>query len=263
LAVSHGLKRPDGQSLYEALKDQKAKGGGSSISDLVNLRIGSGSDHTVFLNFLGRPTIGLGFVGPYGVYHSMYDNFYWMNRFGDPGYHFHVLMAQLWGTLALRLANAEILPFAIDFYADSIREFVKEVEAKKGASQALDFRSANSRIIEFRNVGQRLHQETAKALESGPIARNTRERINQSLMKVEGNWLNPEGIPGRPWFKHILYAARYTYAHLELPGLTEAVESMDWQAARAQLRILESALAENTLLLREAVAELQNTDPIR
>jgi N-acetylated-alpha-linked acidic dipeptidase len=261
LEVSQGLKRPDGKSLYEALNDQKAKGRASSISNLVNVRIGSGSDHTVFLNFLGRPTIGLAFEGPYGVYHSMYDNFYWMNQFGDPGYHFHVLMAQLWGVLALRLSNAEILPFAFDFYAENIREFVNEVEAKEGASEALDFRSAYLRINEFGDIGRRLHRESAEALDSGPIAGNTRELINRNLMRVEGNWLNPDGIPGRPWFKHILYAARYTYAHLELPGLTEAVENREWQTARAQLRLLESALAKNTALLQEAVTELQKSNP--
>ena len=58
-------------------------------SELANTRIGSGSDHTVFLNFLGIPTVGLTFVGPYGVYHSVYDDFYWMNHFGDPGYRYH------------------------------------------------------------------------------------------------------------------------------------------------------------------------------
>ena len=85
-------------------------------SELANTRIGSGSDHTVFLNFLGIPTVGLTFVGPYGVYHSMYDDFFWMNHFGDPGYRYHTLMAQLWGVMALRLANAEILPFDFDSY---------------------------------------------------------------------------------------------------------------------------------------------------
>ena len=81
-------------------------------------------------------------------------------------------------------------------------------------------------------------------------------RVNRLLMQVEANWLNPEGIPGLPWFKHILYAARYTYAHLELPGLTEAVEKGDWKMAREQAAILEKALAKNAALLRDARAEI-------
>jgi len=75
-------------------------------------------------------------------------------------------------------------------------------------------------------------------------------------MQVESNWLIPEGIPGRPWFQHLLYAARYTYAHLELPGLTEAAEKGDWQTAQAQVRLLEAAVEKNTELLRQAKADI-------
>ncbi len=83
------------------------------------------------------------------------------------------------------------------------------------------------------------------------------------MMQVERNWLNPDGIPGRPWFKHILYGARFTYAHLELPGLTEAVEKSDWATARQQAEILRAALAKNTELLQELNSELQQSHPTR
>jgi N-acetylated-alpha-linked acidic dipeptidase len=76
-------------------------------------------------------------------------------------------------------------------------------------------------------------------------------------MDVESNWRSPEGIPGRPWFKHMLYAARYTYAHLELPGITEAVEKQDWRTAREQTDRLVEALARNTALLRGALADIE------
>jgi len=79
----------------------------------------------------------------------------------------------------------------------------------------------------------------------------TADTVNRGMMQVERNWLNPDGIPGRPWFKHILYGARYTYAHLELPGLTEAVEKQDWATARQQAEILQRALANNTKLIDE------------
>ena len=109
-----------------------ATGGGerkAAVDDesLVDTRIGSGSDHTVFLNALGRPVVGLTFDGPYGVYHSMYDDYYWINHFGDPGYRYHTLMSQLWGVLALRLANADVLPFDFGFYGRDIGTFVKEL----------------------------------------------------------------------------------------------------------------------------------------
>jgi N-acetylated-alpha-linked acidic dipeptidase len=74
---------------------------------------------------------------------------------------------------------------------------------------------------------------------------------------VESNWLSADGIPDRPWFKHMIYAARYTYAHLELPGITEAVEKKDWPTARSETAKLVEALARNTALLRESVAGLK------
>ena len=83
--------------------------------------------------------------------------------------------------------------------------------------------------------------------------------LTRLLMMVERNWLSAEGIPGRPWFKHILYAARYTYAHLELPGLTEAVEKGDWKIAAEQVRILEQAVSKNTLLVGSAAESLRES----
>ena len=76
------------------------------------------------------PVIGLGFEGDYGVYHSGYDDFYWMNHFGDPGYRYHTLMSQLWGVTALRLANADLLPFDFATYASNIRQFVNDLSSK-------------------------------------------------------------------------------------------------------------------------------------
>ena len=76
------------------------------------------------------------------------------------------------------------------------------------------------------------------------------------MMQVERNWLNPDGIPGRPWFKHMLYGARYTYAHLELPGLTEAIEKQDWKTARDQATLITNALEKNVALLDQLNSKL-------
>src|SRR5208282_2604623 len=138
--TTHTLQDPSGKSLYEAWREtvardkQKPGSGpfesGAVGSTLADTRIGSGSDNTVFLNFVGMPVIGLGFEGDYGVYHSAYDDFFWMNHFGDPGYRYHTLMSQLWGVTALRLANADLLPFDFAGYAGNIRQFVDELAAK-------------------------------------------------------------------------------------------------------------------------------------
>jgi len=190
------------------------------------------------------------------VYHSMYDDFYWMNQFGDPGYRYHTLMSKLWGVLALRLANAEILPFDFAFYADNIRQFVEELQKKKDLKQHFDFKPLLARVAQFEVEGRTLNLAIERVLTSGKIDHTLSQQINRRIMQVEANWLNPDGIPGRPWFKHILYAARYTYAHLELPGLTEAIERSDWKVAAEQGKILEDALAKNVALLRGASAEL-------
>jgi N-acetylated-alpha-linked acidic dipeptidase len=278
--VSRTLDDPSGTSLYEAWKKSAAAdtarfaatGGGTrkgAVDDasLVDTRIGSGSDHTVFLNALGRPVIGLTFDGPYGVYHSMYDDYFWMNRFGDPGYRYHTLMSQLWGVLALRLANADVLPFDFGAYGRDIGTFLKELCDKPGRSGSataagcrageLDLGPAVAAADAFTGAGRALQQAVDAALGSGQIDQHNAIALNRRIMDVESNWLSPDGIPGRPWFKHMLYAARYTYAHLELPGITEAVEKKDWRTARSETARLVSALNKNAALLREAAAGLK------
>ncbi|HXC43313.1 MAG TPA: M28 family metallopeptidase [Candidatus Dormibacteraeota bacterium] len=260
--TTHTLKDPSGKTLYEAwretsTRDRREAKQTEEVADsnLADTRIGSGSDHTVFLNFVGMPVLGLGFEGPYGVYHSAYDDFFWMNHFGDPGYRYHTLMSQLWGVLALRLANADLLPFDFASYADNIRQFVNELTKNKDMSQ-LDLNPVLDAIDEFEAAGKRLDDFASRALSTGAIDAKLAAIINHGTMQVERNWLNPNGIPGRPWFKHILYGARFTYAHLELPGLTEAVEKQDWPTAKQQAEILRQALMNNTKLLNDLNSNL-------
>ena len=260
--ASRALTAPSGKTLYDEWKvsrqeELKEK---QPVPDfeLANTHIGSGSDHTVFLNFLGIPTVGLTFVGPYGVYHSLYDDFYWMNHFGDPGYRYHSLITQLWGTVALRLANAELLPFDFESCGQHIRQFLMELDEASHLASHIDLGSLQKLATEFQQSGQDLKQSEGRAVASGRLNSGVASDINQELMRVEHNWCTPEGIPGRPWFKHSLYAARYTYAHLELPGLTEAAEAGDWKRAQEQARILEDELVKNTLLLKHVRQELDS-----
>ncbi len=261
--VSRALEAPSGKALYDEWRvsrlRQLKKKDPISDAELANTRIGSGSDHTVFLNFLGIPTMGLTFTGPYGVYHSMYDDFYWMNHFGDPGYRYHAVMSKLWGTLALRLANAETLPYDFDFYAQQIGDFVHELDQRSKVGRHVDLSPLQRQLAEFAAAARELKTATADALAKKSLDAATTDHLNRQLVQVERNWLNPAGIPGRPWFKHTLYAARYTYAHLELPGLTEAAESGNWSLAAEQAHILEQALAKNAALLRQARSELQQS----
>jgi N-acetylated-alpha-linked acidic dipeptidase len=113
-------------------------------------------------------------------------------------------------------------------------------------------------LDDFENEGQQLSSASATSLKAGSQDALQLDAVNHAMMQVERNWLNPDGIPGRPWFKHTLYAARYTYAHLELPGLTEAVEAKNWEIAKQQANILEQAVTKNTQLLRDARAKLSH-----
>ena len=263
--VSHTFRDPaTGKPLYDAWKESAERArkelkenGPVTDANLVDTRIGSGSDHTVFLNHVGMPVIGLDFDGPYGVYHSMYDDFYWINHVGDPGYRYHTLMSQLWGVIALRLANAELLPFDFGEYGDNIGQFIDELAKGKDLSQ-LDLAPLRSAVGDFTAAGRKLDSAERQALASGRLRPAVEEQVNEGAMELERNWLNPQGIPGRPWFKHMLYGARYTYAHLELPGLTEAVEKGDWTTARAQAELLRQALEKNTRLLHEVTKALQD-----
>ncbi|MFZ0816919.1 MAG: transferrin receptor-like dimerization domain-containing protein, partial [Candidatus Sulfotelmatobacter sp.] len=159
----------------------------------------------------------------------------------------------------LRLANADLLPFDFASYAANIREFVDELAkgmATRNDLAQLDLKPILDAIDDFEAAGKHLDESAAHDLASGAIDSKLATTINHGTMQVERNWLNPDGIPGRPWFKHILYGARFTYAHLELPGLTEAVEKQDWVTAKQQAEILRQALVNNTKLVNQLNASL-------
>jgi N-acetylated-alpha-linked acidic dipeptidase len=260
--VSRTLPAPSGKTLYDEWKisRQAQLDEPQPVPDarLANTRIGSGSDHTVFLNFLGIPTFNLSFVGPYGVYHSLYDDYFWMNHFGDPGYRYHALMTQLWGVLAMRLGNAQILPYDFESYGENIRQFVVDLNLANRIAGHIDLPALQRQIADFESAGREFNQAIALAVVSGKLGPSTVTQVNEQVMRVERNWCNPDGIPGRPWFKHSLYGTRYTYAHLELPGLTEASEAGDWKRATEQEKILEAELATNTALLKQLNQKLNS-----
>ena len=175
--VTRTLPAPSGKTLHEEWRATRGaelrETRPAEDSELADTRIGSGSDHTVFLNFLGIPTVGLQFDGPYGVYHSLYDDFYWMNHFGDPGYKYHALMTQLWGTLALRLANANVLPYDFEAYGKNIRSFVDELDVKGRVHEHLDLKALYARIDSFEDAGRELNAAIA-AGEAGNAGRGDR-----------------------------------------------------------------------------------------
>lgn len=194
-----------------------------SSSDLVDNRLGSGSDYTVFLNFLGMPVADLTFDGPYGVYHSIYDNHNWVSRIGDPGFRYHVALVQLWGLLTLRLANADIIPLDYSAYATRLLEFEGEVERRRPVEAAAAFDELRRAIARLGTAASNLNAERDRALAAGDGA--AARRINRQLIGAERLLTDAAGLQGRPWYRHLVFAPQPTYAPELLPGVTEAQDT--------------------------------------
>jgi len=213
--------------------------------DYTDNALGSGSDYTVFLNFLGIPVVGMDFDGPYGVYHSVYDDYYWMTHFGDPGFKYMTAMSEVWGRLAMRLANADFYPLDFTLYARRVGQFIDTLATEPGLAGQLDFaavRAAKERWTAASAALETALATTISAPNSGTRTARLRE-VNEAMRSVEQRFLADDGIPGRPWFKHVLYAPRYTYAAMSLPGVQEAVDKGNWALARAQLAVVSAKIA--------------------
>jgi N-acetylated-alpha-linked acidic dipeptidase len=202
------------------------------------------------------PVADMSFNGPYGVYHSAYDSHYWVSRIGDPGFRYTHLMTQLWGTMALRLANAALLPLDVDAYARALAGFVGRLDEIPNRATRLDTRPLTEAVAALAAAGRALNMRTEAALAAGELDAGTADRVNRALLQFERTWLHDAGIPGRPWFKHLLFAPRYTYAAMTLPGITEAAETGDWPRAAAQQALVIEKVRANTAAIARAADAL-------
>ena len=199
--------------------------------------LGSGSDYTAFEDHLGIPSADLRFEGLQGTYHSMYDNFEYMDRVIDPGYGYETGMTGAWSRVAMRLAEAEVVPlhfsatgtFALD-ELQGIEERADDANAGAADSASLrgDLAPVKRAAVRLRDRAQAIENEIAGALASGSLARERAARINGTLIVVERRLLG-EGLPARPWFRNELYAPGLNtgYAPVPLPRLGQAVLDKD------------------------------------
>ena len=195
----------------------------------------------------------MSFDGPYGVYHSQYDNHQWVSRIGDPGFRYHEAMTKLWGVMALRLANAESLPLDYRPYATRIGEFAAVVQKRwtDRTDRTGDADPAFARLHEA-VTGLRAAADRAFDAQSAAIASRSAEgltAVNRKLMQAERALLDPAGIPGRPWYRHQIYAPKYTYAPELLPGVAEAVATGDGAKVTEQIDRLIAALQRAAMVL--------------
>ena len=235
-AAVPSLNRLISQSAHDVL------GLAESDGELVRNRLGSGSDYTVFLNFLGVPVADLTFTGPYGVYHSVYDNHLWMQKFGDPGFLHHAAMTRVWGVMALRLANADVVPLDYRATADRVREFVDEALEKAGSGQKTALRPLVGAAERLDAAALAMGRRIDALLGVNPPDRRASAVLDEALIKTERAFLDPAGLPGRPWYRHLLFAPKPTYEPEVLPGITEALAAGDRSRLDQQVARLTRAL---------------------
>jgi N-acetylated-alpha-linked acidic dipeptidase len=259
--VTRDVKDPKtGKSIYQQWQEKAREG--RSINEATNggeARIGalgSGSDYTPFLQHLGVPSTDMGFGGDYGVYHSSYDSFYWMDHFGDPGFVYHVAAAQIWGTLALRIADADALPFDYTDYATQIREFFTEalrLAKQKNLDTSFDDRSMNAALEDFAKECSRVEKNRQEAVTTKANSAKLK-LINDALIAVEREFIDERGLRGRPWYKHEIYAPGiYTgYAAQPLTDFRQAIDDRNSANTKESLERIVEAIKRATKALQRA-----------
>ncbi len=270
------LSRSHGEELREA----------RSRADLRIGALGSGSDYTVFLDHLGVASVNLGFGGEDmggGQYHSIYDDFYYYTHFQDTDFAYGKTLAQTAGTMVMRMADAEVLPFQFSNFTDTIRTYVGELKLLAG-TQRSEIEEKNRQIDEgvyeaiadpkktmmpparepvppylnfapLENALDLLTRSTDK-YEKALAAAGDRASVavNAKLIESERRLTDTIGLPNRPWYRHMIYAPGfYTgYGVKTIPGVREAIEQRRWTEAESQIARVSKALESEAALLDSA-----------
>jgi len=266
-------------------------------ADLRIPALGSGSDYTAFLQHDGVASLNIGFGGEDdgGIYHSIYDDFYWYTHFSDTDFVYGRALAQTGGSAVMCLADADLLPFEFGNFADTVQTYLKELKTLSQKMQD-DIRERNKEIDEgvFKatndpkrplvtpsaeavpphlnfaplenavDVLNRSAAEYRKALEQANVnggaalASASLTEINKMLIDSERKLTNADGLPNRPWFKHQLYAPGfYTgYGVKTVPAVREAIELKKWQQADEAIVVVAAVLQGEAALISSAATKL-------
>ena len=275
-----------------------AQGGGRGQNFVIGA-LGSGSDYTVFLDFLGIASMDLRFGGESssaGVYHSVYDDFYWFTKFDDPNYIYGRALAQTIGTAVMRMADADLLPFDFNSLTNTVRQYETELEAlaqserdqaitrnrqlDEGVFNAvndprekfvappreevppyLDFAPLKNALDVLARASDHYAHAHARAMQGGgaALASASLAGVNTQLMQSERKLTDEEGLPGRKWFKHMLYAPGfYTgYGVKTIPAVREAIEQKDWKLADSQIVRVAGVLDKEAAAIDAAATALE------
>jgi len=218
---------------------------------------GGGSDFAPFYNHLGIPIAEWGFGGAGGVYHSQYDDYAWMSKFGDPGFVYHAAAARIAAGMVLRVANADVLPYDYVEFARTMRRYLTSIDRAftqrgwKDASPTAPLRAAIDRM-EATATGFSTARDAALATASAN--KDALAETNRALLRVERSLTRPEGLRTRPWFRNLIYVADEDngYANMALPSVNEAIRSGDSGLAQREIADLAQRFDDATRALADA-----------
>jgi len=262
-----------------------------SRPDLRIAALGSGSDYTVYLDHLGIASLNLGFGGEDGggIYHSIYDDFYWFTHFSDRDFVYGRALSQTTGTAVIRLADADLLPFDFTNLADTVKKYSKELQklakdeteraherdqelreglfeatsdprqpthaphALSAPAPALNFTAFDAGAESLTRAAEH-YQHAAQSFHGGNAA-----EVNRLLIQSERKLTLEDGLPNRPWFKHQLYAPGfYTgYGVKTVPAVREAIEQRQWDDAQSAIARVSRVLQQEAALIEQAAAALE------
>jgi len=267
-------------------------------ADLRIEALGSGTDFTAYLDHLGIATLDLEYSGEdeQGIYHSIYDDFYWYTHFSDTDFVYGRALAQTVGTSVMRLADAELLPFDFVNFADTMDMYRKDLE-KLLADKQEEIRERNQELDEgmfkatfdprrptvapvreevpphlnfapMQNAVDSLtrsakHYQQALAQKQTSLADDAFAAklvvLNRELMESERRLTNADGLPRRPWYKHLLYAPGvYSgYGVKTVPGVREGIEQKRYAEAEQEIVRVSKALEDESALIESAATQLE------
>ncbi len=264
-------------------------------SDLRIDALGSGSDYGPFLQHAGIASVNIGYGGEDGggIYHSIYDDFYWYTHFSDSDFVYGRALAQTGGTTVMRLADADVLPFEFTDFADTVQTYVKQLknllkekqeeigernrEIEEGVFQAvndprhptvtpktettppyLNFAPLDNAVAELTKSAEAYKKAYEQASAKAGFGKTSAAVLNLLLAQNEQKLTREEGLPGRPWFKHEIYApGQYTgYEAKTLPAVREALELKRWKEAEDAVVVVSKVLQGEADYITAAAAKL-------
>ncbi|HEX7348230.1 MAG TPA: transferrin receptor-like dimerization domain-containing protein [Rhodanobacteraceae bacterium] len=276
---------------------EDAKLAGAS-GDIPIAPLGSGSDYSAFLEHLGIATLDLGFGGEAnqgGVYHSRYDDFDHFDRFGDPGFHYEVALAEVAGHIVMRTADAEVLPMRFGDFSATLDRYVKQMHSEvkhereaaeaqhkllaagayKLAADPLHPLAPPARLSDVPKIDLAPLDTAAAKLKTSAAAYeaayHTRAaagldipaaqlvKVNQLMGTLEQRLLDAQGLPGRPWYKNMIQAPGELtgYAPKTLPAVHEALDARDWSRADKYAAVTATVLGNYRAQLDQLTALLK------